>query len=131
MDLFHKLQAVKPEKSADKPNAEKKQPSDAGRPAENLSRIFLFDELKYVLKACSLVRDIFSGTSSLYKDNRSLQYLLVLSAEGDEADSFQRSCNILSEYSTVLRRLPAGNSFLEEHCETLVRDHAIASLGTI
>lgn len=125
IDLFRKLQTAKPEESTEKAV------SSSAEVPEILTRIFLFDELKQVMNVSRLVSANFRGNSTLYKDNRSGQYLLLVEEAPDTRDIFDRTCNILSEYGSLLRRLPAGNSFLEEHCDALIRDRAIQSLGTI
>lgn len=125
MDLFHKLQTAEPESS------EEKAESTPTKTPEILTRIFLFDELSQIMNASRLVADHFLGASTLYKDNRSGQFLLLLTEDSGNRDNFDRTCNTLSEYGSLLRKFPTGDSFLEEHCEALVREHAVQSLGTI
>ena len=44
---------------------------------------------------------------------------------------FNRLCNCLSEYGRQEKAAPGGEAFLEEHCELIVKDHALQAFGRI
>lgn len=124
LDLFHKLQTCNQEEvSPDEKNSERAS-------ASPMIRIFRFSTLQDVMNACGLVAEHYEGTGTLYKDTRSELFFLYLTCPSTAKASFDRICNTLSEYGTLLRSLPAGNGYLEEHCDVLVRDTAVRSLGT-
>ena len=47
------------------------------------------------------------------------------------AEEFNRLCNCLSEYGRQEKAAPGGEAFLEEHCELIVKDHALQAFGRI
>ncbi|MCH5276143.1 MAG: adaptor protein MecA [Lachnospiraceae bacterium] len=97
----------------------------------NLTRIFVFDSLRSLLKLSGMLAGNYNGENSLYKDESEGLYLLVISGNGHSPREFNRICNILSEYGSVRKSLPASRSYLEEHFSPVIADHALQSLAGI
>jgi adapter protein MecA 1/2 len=121
MDLFRRLKEPAPVS----PEAETAVQEDT----EDKSFVFKMDSLSQVMSASALISDKFEGLSSLYKDEKNDAYLLVLSQNGTPRKTFERVCNTVSEYGTIQRMLPAGKTFLSEHCQPLISSDAVARLG--
>ncbi len=123
MDLFHRLQA-------DTPEAGQEQASAATAEEDRTrTRIFQLDTLQRTMDVCAVISGHYKGASSLYKDTVSGRYLLLLTQCDESREAFDRVCNIVSEYGTLQRSMSATGTFLEEHCEALVRDNAVQALG--
>ncbi|MCH5271368.1 MAG: adaptor protein MecA [Lachnospiraceae bacterium] len=97
----------------------------------NLTRIFVFDSLRSLLKLSGMLAGNYNGENSLYKDESEGLYLLVISGNGHSPREFNRICNILSEYGSVRKSLPASRSYLEEHFSPVIAEHALQSLAGI
>lgn len=126
-DMFRHLQNAQDEEvvPADAPK------SDTASTQKERTRIFRFANLAQVLEACSVIVGGYTGASTLYKDTKHSQYLLVLKQGDSSPEIFDRTCNIISEYGSI-RRAPIGSSaFLAEHCEILIAENAVASLGQV
>lgn len=121
-DLFRQLQPEQPK--TDDPA----QPENSVREPENYLCIFRLDSLQETMNICCLIAPFYHDPSTLYKDAASGKYFLQLTGTKEEKDSFERVCNIVSEYG-VLQRRSAGGSFLAEHCETLISGNAVQVLG--
>lgn len=121
MDLFRKLKSPQPAAPI----------KEDATPEENSDRSFVFkmDSLQQVMSAASIVGEHFEGQSTLYKDESTGKYLLVLSQSGTSNETFERVCNTVSEYGTIQRALSAGKRFLSEHCEALVPENALRLLS--
>lgn len=122
LDLFRRLQTEQNE------GTEPQHPETT----ENgtLSRIFLMPSLRQVMNVCRLITAHYNGESTLYKEASSGRYFLLLTVSEDMRESFDRICNIVSEYGTLQRNLPSG-SFLAEHYEALIQENAVQSLGNV
>lgn len=94
-------------------------------------RAFRFLSLTRVMDAASLIAAHFRGESTLYKDERAGSYLLVLKNAMESQEDFDRICNILSEYGSLMRTVPASQSFFAEHYDTVITGNAVAALGNI
>ncbi len=95
------------------------------------TRIFRIRTLQLVMEVSAVIADHYHGLSSLYKDASSGQYLLLMTQGDESREGFDRSCNIISEYGTLLRAMSSGGTFLEEHSEALVRENAVQTLGKL
>ncbi len=123
LDLFRRLQeapAGAPEKGAVSPETAE----------EKLrTRIFRMDSLQHVMNAAAVIGTRFDGDSTLYKDEAIGNYLLTMTQGNASRDDFDRVCNIISEYGSLQRSLPASRTFLDEHYEALSPATALGALN--
>ena len=97
----------------------------------DLSRLFSFRSMDPLFKLSHVIESDFNGVNSLYKDSKTGRYLLLICQSSMDLMSFNRICNIISEYGESERNLLATNAFLEEHLEVLIADNAIKKLASI
>ena len=126
LDLFRRLQ-TDPAENTETNEAAQDNNSDGNTP--HRTRIFLFESLSRIMEVASVIAPHYGGTSTLYKDDVSGRFLLQLVQGEDTKESFDRSCNIVSEYGMLQRSISSSSTFLAEHYETLVQDNAVQSLG--
>lgn len=119
---------VKEAKKAFKDVLQKKLSETA--PAVEMTRIYLFHSLHEVTAAAHVLSGFYTGISSLFKQKDST-YLLVISKGEHTPVEYNKVCNILSEYGSCVRSVPASEAYLEEHFEPIIRDKAVASLSRI
>lgn len=94
-------------------------------------RLFSFSSLDSVIHTCQLLKTMYHGNSTLYKDTEGLAYILALSQSEHTTSEFNKICNMLSEYSSAEKATSAVLAFLEEHCEVIVNADAVQQLGNI
>ncbi len=104
-------------------------------------RLFSFSSLDNAIRACQLIKPMYHGANTLYKDTdnsadknfveNSNVYILALSQSEHTPDEFFRICNMMSEYGSNERVSPAMLAFLEEHCEIIVSAEAVQQLGSL
>lgn len=123
MDLFRQIQEKKKASSAPAQSAVTEQDQ------RSRTRTFRLDSLQAVMTVAEITGSCYEGLSSLYKDEHSGKYLLVLTQGDGSQASFDRVCNIVSEYGSLQRTLPAGVTFLKEHYEALISENALQALG--
>ena len=126
MDLFrriHESQKVSVDTDIRKPANPEEDPG--------LTRIFCFSSLGAVLDASAHLGHLFGGSSALYKEGGPGRYLLTLTRGETDLADFNRACNLLSEYGHLRKSKDAGLSYLEEHCEPLIRENALQILAGI
>ncbi len=126
LDLFRRMQTEQKDTGSDAPGAE------AGKD-RSPARIFLMSSLRQVMDVSRVIADSYHGSSTLYKTetarNTAQGYVLLL-AQGDESpESFDRICNIVSEYGIPKHSVPGSSAFLAEHYEALIRENAVNLLG--
>lgn len=124
LDLFRRLQETKADaavtETAPRENTEE----------EKLrTRIFRLDSLQQVMSVATVTDARFHGLSTLYKDEHDQKYLLVLTQGNATREDFDRVSNMISEYGSLQRTMPASRTFLEEHYEALISEDALKVLA--
>ena len=117
--------AAKAAKEQDKKKAKKKEVINTSY------RIFSFQNINDISKAASMVSSIYQDDNSLYKspiDN--LYYLIIHNKKGD-TESYQRTCNLLSEYGTKVKGNYAMPYYFSEHFTLIIKKDAIQTLASI
>ncbi len=148
LDLFRRIQSSK---AAGNSTENAPQPEQTGGEAENtkrsfknalqkklsdtavsmeLTRIYTFQTLREIIDLAHVLSGFYNGTNSLYKQKDST-YILVLSKSAHTPVEFNKVCNILSEYGSCIKSVPASEAYLEEHFEPIVKNTALQSLSCI
>ena len=96
----------------------------------DLTRIYNFDSLREVIGSAHVLSGFYNGVNSLYKQKDG-SYVLVLSKSGHTPIEFNKVCNILSEYGSASKTVPASDAYLEEHFEPLIKNSALQSLSSV
>ncbi len=94
-------------------------------------RLFSFATLDSVIHTCQLLKTMYHGANTLYKDAEGGAYVLALTQSEHSTNEFNKVCNMLSEYGSAEKATSAVLAFLEEHCEVIVAADAIQQLGNI
>lgn len=137
LDLFKKLHdnrkttvgAIK-QPTVDKQKPTAKSDGD-NTEASNMTRIFIFNSLHGLTDLAAMLGNHYRGENSLYKDESEGLYLLVVSGKGHTPKEFNRICNILSEYGSPKKSIPASLTYLEEHYSAIIAENALQSLAKI
>ncbi len=109
-------------------NVPAKEPEAPVKPA---LRFFSFATMDGVLEAAKLLKDMYFGSNTLYKDRAENIYILALTQSDHTTKDFNRICNMLSEYGTLEKASAANAAYLEEHCQTLISSNAVCQLASI
>ncbi len=110
-------------------NALQKKLSSAAIPVE-LTKIYAFSSLRETLAVSHVLSGFYDGSNSLYKQKDGA-YILVISKGQHSPEDFNKVCNILSEYGSAVRSVPASEAYLEEHLDPVIRNTALQSLSCI
>lgn len=129
LDLFRKIQET--HKPAAREAFQNTAESEAKADESKRTRVFALHSLQQAMNAAAVTADHYEGLSSLYKEEKTGKYLLVLTQGESSRDSFDKTCNIISEYGSLQRTMPAGIHFLKEHYEALIPANAIPTLGKL
>lgn len=95
----------------------------------NALRIFAFDSLHDIIKPAGFVTAFYSGDNYLYKDPEDGQYLLVVTRNNAPKESFNKTCNILSEYGRLKKGLASSHTYYEEHYDLIAGPNALQKIS--
>lgn len=99
--------------------------------ASHTNRMFSFSSLYDVVRLSHIAAPIYQGSNSLYKNGSDGSYLLLVSPSRLNTANFNRLCNVCSEYGSPEHFSSAVESYLEEHCEPIIKEKALQSLAAI
>ncbi len=125
LDLFRRLKEPPRQTEAAVP------PAAPELDESDRSMMFVLDSLQQAIRAAAVTGARFHGLSTLYKDERQGRYLLLLTQGEETRDTFDRTCNILSEYGTLKRSSAGGQTYLAEHYDALVAGNALQTLSEL
>ncbi len=143
LDLFKKIHEGKFTDALEKAAPASSQPKDkqpskkAGEPEKSslqdqeLVRIFSFDSIRTVARISHVLAGCYSESNSLYKNENAHRYLLVVAKGNHSPAEFNKVCNILSEYGRAEKYVSAGEAYLEEHFNPVIKENALQALCRI
>ena len=111
--------AASPEKAAAK-----------GLPVD-ITKMFVFDNMDDVIRLSGILGRFYKGKNSLYKSPFDKKYYLVVSKSDDSVETYNKVCNILSEYSDQQNYVVGTDQYMTEHYEILVQNDAVQKLAMI
>ena len=127
IDIFQKLCEAKLKGRAAKKET-KEETAPTSEPAVNLVRLFSFQSLDDVIEAAHALNGFFDGTNSLYKNLQQKTFALVLHQSDRTPEEFNKICNMLSEYGIGKAFSAAGEAYLLEHGEAIIKNIALQQL---
>ena len=140
LDLFKKIQESKFHSAYDAetekasasraPEESEAQPENASSD-KDLTKVFSFRHLNELARLAHVLKGFYGGASSVYKNEDSGSYALVLTKGGHSPEEFNKVCNIISEYGAPERYSAASEAYLNEHCDLFIAENALQALAQI
>lgn len=103
-------------------------PADKPAPEEtviHITRVFSFDSLDDISSVSRIIDRFYHDNNSVYKNPSDKRYYLTISKNKTSAKDFNKVCNILSEYGKKENQFDNYTGFFSEHCDCIVKDHAM------
>ena len=125
-ELFRKIHPS--DSSADTDSNESTKAVSENKP---LTRLFAFPAMRPLLNLTTGLQLTFVLDSILYKDLKNQRYLLLLSGTPEHLNEYNKLCNRISEYGTLLKVQTTTEAYLSEHCETIIPAVALDVLAAI
>lgn len=133
LDLFRKVQnsQMNKQSQADECNLTEEETESSEEPSviKNITKMFSFSALQPLCSVSSQLNIFYNGENTLYKNQQTGKYFLVISQSDHKPGDFNRVCNILSEHGQMERYTPTHEAYIQEHFTTLIPKQAIQSLA--
>jgi len=97
----------------------------------DLTKLYLFNNLDSVIGAAHALINYFNGYSTLYKNQTTNSFALLISKLDHTPEEFNKICNILSEYGSTANLAIGTESHLREHGIIIIESDALQQLSTI
>ena len=120
-------------------NSAKEEPSAYSAPEtplikkadSSMDRLYSFDNFDIVVEFAHRMRGLYDGENSLYKDNSTGRFYLLLSRSSHSLKEFGLICNSALEYGSKEPMSFARSAYLEEHFEKILPEKALQSLAYV
>jgi Negative regulator of genetic competence (MecA). len=103
--------------------------SDVFISSSDFTKVYTFASLSEVIKLAKILRGMYNGSNSLYKDPVTSTYYLVINISKSSPEEHNKINNIICEYGKPERINYASVDFYEEHYEVIVKDKALQILS--
>ena len=97
----------------------------------DLATVFSFSRLNELARLAHVLKNYYDASNSLYKNESTGAYSLILTKGSHTPEEFNKVCNIASEYGTPEKYSSATEAYLNEHCELFIKGSALQSLALI
>ena len=96
------------------------------------SRVYSFETMSDVIRAAKVLSAAYTGSSSLYRDEKSGTLYLLLKMQGiEEVGAMQSTLAALSEYGHLEKAAPARQQYLVTHCTPVCTENALETLSRL
>ena len=104
---------------------------DVSKDEESYQSTFSFSGLDKVIDAAHLSANSYKGESSLYKHKTNGNYILSLKGNVEDAQSYNKTCNILTEYGIKLLSNYSSEAYYEEYFDIIIKNTALDMLSKV
>lgn len=104
---------------------------DVIKDEESYQSTFSFSGLDKVIDAAHLSANSYKGESSLYKHKTNGNYILSLKGNVEDAQSYNKTCNILTEYGIKLLSNYSSEAYYEEYFDIIIKNNALDMLSKV
>ena len=98
---------------------------------KNIIKIFSFANVDTIIDVSYVLKDLYTGSNSLYKSPDDNRYYLIVNKSTHTIEDFNRVCNILLEYGTIERGALANEAYFKEHFIKIIPRKALQKLVII
>lgn len=130
LNLLRKMNNAEEEHSTQTGSRKNTPPAPTEQP-KAVSRLFSFRSMREATRLARLAGSSYRGSVSLYKDENTGAYLLLLDPGESDASYYNRLCSLISEYAKAEKSANATRAYLEEHYEPIIKDNALEVLARI
>ena len=102
-----------------------------GNNEETYQSTFSFSNLDKVIDAAHMAINSYKGKSSLYRHRTNGNYVLTIKGSADDAQSYNKTCNILTEYGIKLLSNYSSEAYYEEYFDIIIKDNALDKLSKV
>lgn len=97
----------------------------------DLTRLYRFQSLEQLSRLAQIVHTFYNGENSLYKDEQTNRYYLILHKNEVSPENFNKVCNILSEYSRQEQISNGTEAFFQEHLKIICEADALQTIAKL
>lgn len=98
---------------------------------QDASQLYYFPDLETIRRAARTVSGFYHGENTLYKDEETGAYALLIRKGAHTPADYNKVCNILTEYGRQETCTPAIEAAMAEHKKRLIDKNALQTLSEL
>lgn len=112
-------------------NTQKSAPVPENDLSFNVVKLYQFSDLDTVGQLSIILKDFYDGRNSLYKNENTNKYYLLLNKDHHTPEEFNKTCNILSEYGMPSKYSFGTEAYFKEHYTIIMEKNAIQLFASL
>ena len=97
----------------------------------DITKLYVFQNLETAFRVARVLNGFYAGKNDLYKNAVTHKYYLLVSKSSETPETFNKVCNILSEYAVQQTYTQGTEAFLKEHYQVLLEGNALQMLAEL
>ena len=97
----------------------------------DITKLFVFQDFGELTRLAHILKGFYTGSNDLYQNVANHRYYLLVSKSSQSPETFNKVCNILSEYAQQQTYTPATGAFFREHCRPVLTGSALQTLAEL
>ena len=97
----------------------------------DITKLFVFQDLSEITRLARVLKGYYTGNNDLYRNEQNRSYYLLVSKSSQSPETFNKVCNILSEYASQQTYTPAAGAFFKEHFKVVLKGDALQTLAEL
>ena len=97
----------------------------------DIVKLYSFKNLDVLIDLAHILKGIYYGQNTLYRENSDDRYYLIIRKSSLSPETFNKVCNIITEYATVENYTPSVQAYFDEHVTPVISDNALQMLAGI
>lgn len=97
----------------------------------DITKLYVFQNLETAFRVARVLKGFYAGKNDLYKNAVTHKYYLLVSKSSETPETFNKVCNILSEYAVQQTYTQGTEAFLKEHYQVLLEGNALQMLAEL
>ena len=118
-------------KRSKRSGSEKQEAAADSKKETSLTRFYLFRDLESAIRASKAANGDYTGWNALYKNPDDSNFYFILRMDDTSAESFNRLCNIFSEYGVAVDYTSGIEDFFREHMQVISEGSAVRTLRSL
>ncbi|MBQ9550421.1 MAG: adaptor protein MecA [Lachnospiraceae bacterium] len=97
----------------------------------DIVKLYAFKNMDVLIELAHILKGLYDGQNTLYKEESDDCYYLIIRKSSLSPETFNKVCNIITEYATVENYTPSVQAYFDEHATPVISGNALQMLAEI
>jgi len=97
----------------------------------DIVKLYAFRNMDMLIDLAHILKGLYDGQNTLYKEESDDRYYLIIRKSSLSPETFNKVCNIITEYAVVETYNPSVQAYFDEHVTPIISNNALQMLAEI